>query len=74
LVDKYASDKRSDDVPYIHNIRDIPIDESDIFMIFSDDDILKYGTENTLKDITQSYQPDNHSHIIDEKSSGETQE
>lgn len=41
-------------------------------MPFSDDDGLKYGAKDALKNITQSYQSDDDSHIVDEVSPQET--
>jgi hypothetical protein len=72
LLDHRASDEWSNDISYIHDVGHITIDKSDIFMPFSDDDGLKYGAKDALKNITQSYQSDDDSHIVDEVSPQET--
>ena len=73
FIDHCAADEWSDDVPYIHDVGDIPIDESDILVMFADDNRLEYRTEYALKDITQSYESDEDSHIIDEECADETE-
>jgi len=74
LIDEYTTDERSHDISEIHNIRNVSIDESDIFMIFSDDDHLKNGTEYALENITEPDESDENSHISRNEGACETQE
>jgi len=56
LIDQYATNKRSDDIPHIHDVGNITIDESDIFMSLSED----YRLENRAKDALMRNAPAKH--------------
>jgi len=72
LIDQYATNKRSDDIPHIHDVGNITIDESDIFMSLSEDYRLENRAKDALKDITKSNQRYDDPHIVDEECSCKT--